>query len=100
MHLVWTREALNKLSEIEKYISQDSPDRAITFVDYLIERGDALKDHPNIGRVVPEIGKESIRELIAKNYRIIYRIDRDRIEILTVFEGHRLLRDDELKLRE
>ena len=96
MQLVWTREALDRLSDIEEYISKDSPNRAINFVNFLIDQGETLKDHPKIGLIVPEIGNENMRELIAKKYRIIYRLSEKRIEILTVFEGHRLLRLDEL----
>jgi toxin ParE1/3/4 len=96
MQIVWTREALNRLAEIEEYISKDSPDRAADFVNYLINQGETLKDHPKIGRVVSEVGNENIRELIARKYRIIYRVSVKRIEILTVFEGHRLLRLEEL----
>lgn len=98
MQVVWTHEALEKLSEIEEYISKDSQERAVKFVNYLIDQGETLKDHPKIGRVVPEVGNESIRELIAKKYRIIYRVFEKRIEILTVFEGHRLLRIEELAI--
>ena len=60
MQIRWTREALDRLLEIEKYILKDSPVRAINFVDYLIDQGENLKDHPMIGRIVPEIGNESI----------------------------------------
>jgi toxin ParE1/3/4 len=45
----------------------------------------------------PETSKLHIRELIVKKYRIIYRLRRDQIEILTVFEGHRRLRIDEIE---
>jgi addiction module RelE/StbE family toxin len=96
MHIIWTREALNRLTEIEEYIAKDSQQRAINFVNYLIDQGETLKDHPKIGRVVPEVGNENIREIIAKKYRIIYRVTEERVEILTVFEGHRLLRLEEL----
>ena len=51
-----------------------------------------------MGRVVPEIGNPDIRELIFKKYRIVYRLNANCIEILTVFEGHRLLRIDEVDL--
>lgn len=72
MKLIWTREALERLSEIEKYISKENPENAIRFVDYLIEKGESIKDFPKIGRMVPEIGQDNIREIIAKRYRIIY----------------------------
>jgi len=51
-----------------------------------------------IGRMVPEILNPLIRELIVKNYRIIYRLKKTNIEILTVHEGHRLLRLDEIDI--
>jgi plasmid stabilization system protein ParE len=50
-----------------------------------------LKENPEIGRIVPEINQADIRELIFKHYRIEYKIKSQRIDILTVFEGHRLL---------
>jgi toxin ParE1/3/4 len=96
MQIIWTLEALERLAEIEEYISKDSSTRAVKFIDYLIDRGESLCDHPQMGRVVPEIGNGNIREIIAKKYRIIYRISKERIEILTVFEGHRLLKLNEL----
>ncbi len=52
------------------------------------ERG---PDNPFLGRQVPEINNKTIRELLFRNYRIVYKIKSDSIEILTVFEGHKLL---------
>ncbi len=96
MQVIWTRESLKRLKEIKDYISRDSPKRAVSFIDFLIEQGDMLKDHPKIGRIVPEIESEKIREIIARKYRIIYRLTKNRIEILTIFEGHRLLRPEDV----
>ena len=98
MTVIWTREALEKLSEIEEFIGTDSPERAEIFINYLIERGESIAQNPKIGRTVPEILNPDIREIIVKKYRIVYRIKKETIEILTVFEGHRLLRIDELKI--
>ncbi|MBL7128814.1 MAG: type II toxin-antitoxin system RelE/ParE family toxin [Ignavibacteria bacterium] len=98
MRVVWTNEALERLIEIEGFIAQDSPQRAERFVDYLIKQGESISKNPNIGRIVPEISNPDIRELIAKKYRIVYRVKKSIIEILTVFEGHRLLRIDEIEM--
>jgi len=57
----------------------------------LIEKCEYLIDNPEIGRIVPELSDPQIRELIVKNYRIVYRHIDEEIHILTVFEGHRLL---------
>ena len=98
LRLVWTHEALVRLSQIQDFISLDSPKRAENFVDYLVERGESVFQNPQIGRIVPEISDPKIREIIAKKYRIVYRIRERDIQILTVFEGHRLLSLDELDI--
>ncbi len=97
MKIKWTNEALEQLIEMEEFISKDSPERAEIFVDQLIEHAeDSLPDNPRMGRIVPEIANPDIRELIFKKYRIVYRLTENSIEILSVFEGHRLLRIDEI----
>jgi plasmid stabilization system protein ParE len=35
---------------------------------------------------------ESLREVVYENYRVVYRVRPDAVEILTVFHGARLLR--------
>ena len=96
MKIRWSHEALERLIEIEEYISKDSRDRAIKFVDQLIEHADLLSDKPRMGRTVPELANPDIRELIFKRYRIVYRLKANCIEILTVFEGHTRIRIDEI----
>jgi len=93
-----THEALLRLFEIEDFISQDSPDRARKFVDQIIEHTESLSDNTLCGRTVPEISNPDIRELIFRKYRIVYRIKGNNLDILTVFEGHRLLRIDEIEV--
>ena len=92
MNIRWTHEALDQLVVIEDYISKDSPARAIQFVDQLIEHAESISDKPRMGRVIPELANPDIRELIFKKYRIVYRLEKNHIEVLTVFEGHRILR--------
>lgn len=95
MDLIWSREAGENLVEIEAFIARDSAERAARFVDSLIDHAEALlSDNPQSGRIVPETGRPEIRELIYRGYRIVYRLQAERIEILTVFEGHRQLRLD------
>lgn len=96
MKIVWTNESLNRLIEIENFIAEDNPNKAIEFINFLIEKTEILKNNPKIGKVVPEFSNPVLRELIVKNYRIVYRITKTKIEILTVFESHRLIRRDEI----
>lgn len=53
-----------------------------------------LESHPLSGRVVPEVGDDALREIIQGNYRIVYRVNRDAVEVVTVFHGASLLRLD------
>jgi toxin ParE1/3/4 len=100
MKIKWTHEALERLSEIEDFISQDSSERAEKFVDQIIDHAESLSVKPLRGRTVPEISNPDIREPIFRKYRIVYRINGNNLDILTVFEGHRLLRMDEVELYE
>jgi len=45
---------------------------------------------------LPELPESGLRELLVGNYRIVYRRTPKTVEVLTVFDGHRLLREDEL----
>ena len=59
------------------------------FAVKIIEAIQKLISFPKMGRIVPEIEKSNIRELIYKSYRIIYRINDEIIEIVSVFHGSR-----------
>lgn len=96
MKCVWTATAVARLEEIEDYIAADDPDAAARFVDALIDVGEGLADSPLRGRSVPELPSSGLREVVFRRYRIVYRVRPKQIDILTVFEGHRLLREGEL----
>jgi toxin ParE1/3/4 len=96
---MWTHESLQRINEIESYISNDTHERSAKFIDSIIEHTEAaLPCNSLIGRVVTEILHPDIRELIFKRYRIVYRINENYIKILTVFEGHRLLQNNDIEL--
>ncbi len=96
MKLLWTKESLSKLQEIETYIAADNPKAANELVNKIIFLAESLIDNPKKGRVVPELQISQIRELIHKNYRLVYLLKRNSVEILTVFEGHRLVKSEEI----
>ena len=97
MKVIWTEPARNRLVEVEEYIAQDSPERAVSFVLELMEQTDKLADFPESGRTIPEDEKQTTRELIHEGYRILYKIEDGAVYIMSVFEGSRLLRADDLK---
>ena len=90
----WTDQSLDDIQNIAEYIAKDSESYAKIQVQRFFSRIEILYKYPESGRMVPEIGDASIRELIIGNYRIIYHIvNNKRIEILTVHHSRRLLDD-------
>lgn len=88
----WTIQAHDDLHSIFDYISHDSRRVAKLFVEKIYFRADQLRHFPLSGRVVPELEKEDIRELIYRNYRIVYQvINGDKIQVLTVFHSSKTL---------
>lgn len=89
--VLWTENAIEDLLTIKEYISEDSPARAESWILELFNSGESLVNLPIRGRIVPEFKQEKLRELLIDNYRLVYRIKKTSIEIITVFEGHRQL---------
>ena len=82
--VVWTLPAFSDLDRIAEFIAADAPFRASVFVEEILEVVDQLEDFPRIGRVIPEKNDPIFRELIFGNYRILYRLKDQLIEILSV----------------
>jgi toxin ParE1/3/4 len=97
MKVQWSPLAVTRLEDIVDYIALDSPETARRWAERILEAVGTLKDAPKMGRKVPEIERNDIRELILGNYRIIYRVGVSMISILTVRHGKQLLPDEELE---
>jgi plasmid stabilization system protein ParE len=91
MKIIWSPLAIDKTSEIAEYIAKDKPPVAQDWVDKIFQKVDILESSPELGRVIPEIRRKNIRELIFGNYRIIYCIEKTSISILTVRHGKQIL---------
>jgi toxin ParE1/3/4 len=87
MTVVWTRHAADHLKAIHAYVAQTSNVYALRLVDQLTRRSQRLSRFPLSGRIVPEFRKPQIRELILDNYRVIYHVRPNRIEVLAVLHG-------------
>lgn len=96
MKIQWSPLAIERMSEISDYIAQDSPMAAEKWVRLIFDRIEQIKDFSKSGRSVPEINRRDIRELIIKNYRIIYRIEPKVISILTVRHCRQILPDEDI----
>lgn len=87
----WTIQALDDVQAIAGYIARDSAHYAQLFATKIFDTVTRIGFFPESGRVVPEINHPDIREIILGNYRIIYRLKADSVEIITVYHGARLL---------
>ncbi len=87
----WTEQALNDVEAIAAFIARDSDHYARLFVRKIFDVVNRLNMFPGSGRIVPEIDRSEIREIISGNYRIIYRLKGDAVEIITVYHSSRLL---------
>ena len=96
--LVWTELSTEDLKEIFDYIAMDSVRYASITVNKIYNRVQDIKDNPYVGRIVPEINRKVIREVISGNYRIVYKIINEfQVDILRVYHTARLLNADRLE---
>lgn len=91
MRLSWRERALDDVENLRDYIAADNSFYAKIFTDKIIEIAEKLIEFPKMGRIVPEYGNDDIREILYRDYRIIYEIFNGEIYIITVIHGSRRL---------
>ena len=92
----WAPVAVADTLSILDYIAQENPDHAEQLFDKIRARAKSLERLPERGRVVPElqaIGVRFLREQVLAPYRILYRIERNAVHVVAVFDGRRNLED-------
>jgi toxin ParE1/3/4 len=89
--VVWSPTALEDIEAIASYISRDSVSYAGTVVRRVINSTRKLENFPFTGRIVPEFGVKTIREVFAYSYRIIYRVENETVTVAAVIHGRREL---------
>jgi addiction module RelE/StbE family toxin len=96
MKIIWSPLAIDRSSEIAEYIAQDKPSAAEKWINTVFSKVEQLKSSPEIGRIVPELNNAQFREIIYGNYRIIYRIEKKQISVLTIRHGKQILPINEI----
>ena len=96
--LIWGDVAVSDLEGIYDYIARDSHQYAKHQIERIYQSTERLRQFPESGRTVPEFPHLPHREVIVDNYRVIYRhaTDSDRVLIVTVVHGRRLLAENNL----
>jgi len=97
MKIIWSPLALERVFEIAEYIAKDDINSSNHWVDVIFNKVKTLEKFPQSGRKVPEVKRIDIREITVGNYRIIYRIRKKQINILTVRHCRQILPEDETK---
>ncbi len=90
--VLWTHTAQQDLTEIIDYIAQDSIADALAILHKLETKAALLITLPNRGRIVPELlhtGISQYRELISAPWRIIYRVESQRVMVMAVLDSRR-----------
>jgi toxin ParE1/3/4 len=90
--LVFSPSAIGDLEEVLAwYAAQLVPEVGRRFVEEIIARAEGLLRHPDMGRVVPEFGAANLRELIHPPFRIVYRREKNQIQVIRIWRTERIL---------
>ncbi|MVN21255.1 type II toxin-antitoxin system RelE/ParE family toxin [Mucilaginibacter arboris] len=91
--VIYTRTARIDLQEIFTFISKNSLRYAQKEINEIRQEVKKLKSNLYLGHQFYEKGDELTREIVYKNYRIIYNISSNytKIQILTIHHHARLL---------
>ena len=88
MNAVWSRRAIRHLVSLRNIIAKDSEQNVALVAGRILNSVDLLQTQPGMGRPGRVSGT---RELVVPDtpYIIPYRVRRDRLELIAVFDGHR-----------
>jgi toxin ParE1/3/4 len=89
--VIWSPTAILDLKDIRDFIAEDDPTSARAFVQAIFEAIERLPAFPQSGRKVPEFNDPSIREVIRRPCRIVYRVREmeRRVEITRIWYAAR-----------
>jgi len=87
----WTLAAREDFQDILLFIAADNPEAALNVGDQIEGRIDQLQQFPESGPVFPEEPEGEYRQIVAGNYRVIYRIHHEdrAVEIKRLWHGAR-----------
>jgi toxin ParE1/3/4 len=80
----WSQEAEDDFDAIVQYLERQSLTYANRWGDKLIDKLELLKQHPEIGRMVPEKQVRFIREVFVDDYRLMYSYENGIINLLAI----------------
>jgi len=87
--VIWADAAQDDLDAAASYIYRDSPAYAASFVNRALKAGRSLATFSMRGRIVREFGDANVREIFVFSYRLIYRVEENRVSVLSLIHGSR-----------
>lgn len=87
--VVWAESARDALDQVVAYIAQDSPQAAVQILDAALAAGASLATLSQRGRIVPELDLANIREIFVFRYRLMYRVEDNRVVVVAFLHGAR-----------
>jgi len=95
--VTWSPQAREDLNDIAAFIAKGSPRYASAVVGEILLAGRRLAQFPRRGRMVPELGDEDCREVFVYEYRVIYLIGGQTVQVLAVIHGRRMLGPESMR---
>ncbi len=98
--VIWASIAENDLARIIEYIANDSSANALKVLNKLKEKAANLHHSPKRGRIIPELQENGIyqyRELMVAPWRLMYRVQEDKVYVLAVLDSRQNIEDILLK---
>ncbi|MDO9047098.1 MAG: type II toxin-antitoxin system RelE/ParE family toxin [Methylobacter sp.] len=95
--IIWSKPASEDLRLIHQYIAHDSKHYATRVIQDITNKVGILMSLPRLGKVVSEIGEQSVREIAMYSYRIMYELIGDTIYIHGIFHKRRHFKPEDLQ---
>jgi plasmid stabilization system protein ParE len=97
--LRWSPLAIERASEAAAFIARDDFEAAKRWTNGLFDSVKRLESFPESGRMIPEIGRPEFREIPYGRYRVLYRVQKSGVSILTVRHARRSFDPGEVRCR-
>ncbi len=85
----WVLSARDHLDQITDDRAEWSVDSARRLRAALLSRGAQLATFPRSGRMIPDFQMEHLREVLEQDFRIMYEVFPDRVEVFGVVSSRR-----------
>ncbi len=89
----WSRAAQNHLREILDFISEDAPINAFRLAERIRKSSESLSTLSHRGRIIPDFGNSSLREIFVNKYRVMYEVKASEIIIIAIVHMSRDLQN-------